>query len=48
VQALTQERSIPITDEAISLLRPRMMKDMTIRTIASKTLQGYLNVRRCN
>jgi len=38
---LTRERSIPITDEAISLLRPRMIEDLTIRTIASKTQQGY-------
>ena len=39
---LTHERSIiPITDEAISLLRPRMIEDLTIRTIASKTQQGY-------
>jgi hypothetical protein len=38
---LTHERSIPITEEAISLLRPRMIEDLTIRTIASKTRQGY-------
>jgi hypothetical protein len=27
----------PISDEAISLLRRRMIEDMTIRAIASKT-----------
>ena len=30
-----------MTDEAMSPLRRRMIEDMTIRTIASKTQQGY-------
>ena len=30
-----------MTDEAISPLRRRMIEVMTIRTIASKTPQGY-------
>jgi hypothetical protein len=30
-----------MTDQAISPLRRRMIEDMTIRTIALKTPQGY-------
>ena len=30
-----------MTDEAMSPLRRRMIEDMTIRTIASKTQEGY-------
>ena len=30
-----------MTDEAISPLRRRMIEDMTIRKLASKTPQGY-------
>ena len=30
-----------MTDEAMSPLRQRMIEDMTIRMIASKTHQGY-------
>ena len=41
VRNLTQDRSIPMTDEAMSPLRQRMIEDMTIRMIASKTHQGY-------
>ncbi len=30
-----------MTDKAISLLRQRMIEDMTIRELASKTQQAY-------
>lgn len=36
-----------MTDEAISPLRQRMIEDMTIRTIASKTQQGYQRLLKC-
>ena len=39
---LTSDRSIPMTDEAISPLRRRMIEDMTIRQFAPKTQQGYV------
>jgi integrase/recombinase XerD len=32
---------MPMTDEAMSPLRRRMIEDVTIRMIASKTQQGY-------
>src|SRR6202022_4496005 len=38
----TQDRSIPMTDEAMSPLRRRMIEDMTIRKLAPKTQQGYI------
>src|SRR5262247_465492 len=38
----TQDRSIPMTDEAISPLRRRMIEDMTIRKLAPKTQEGYI------
>src|SRR6266849_1211305 len=45
-QNLTRDRSIPMTDQAISPLRRRMIEDMTIRKLAPKTQQGYIrNVR---
>ena len=34
---LTQDRSIPMTEQAISLLRRRMIEDMSIRKFAAKT-----------
>src|SRR5438270_8409826 len=39
---LTQDRSLPMTDEAMSPLRRRMIEDMTIRKLAPKTQQGYI------
>ena len=42
VSNLTQDRSIPMTDEVISPLRRRMIEDMTIRKLAPKTQQGYI------
>src|ERR1700722_2639934 len=39
---LTQDRSIPMTDEVISPLRRRMIEDMTIRKLTPKTQQGYI------
>jgi hypothetical protein len=36
-----------MTDEAVSLLRPRKIEDMTIRTIASKTKQGCQRLLKC-
>jgi hypothetical protein len=36
---LIQVRSIPMTDQAISPLRRRMIEDMTVRTFAPKTQQ---------
>src|SRR5215475_2376622 len=38
----TQDRSIPMTDEAMSPLRRRMIEDMTIRKLAPKTQEGYV------
>src|SRR5215470_5244211 len=38
----TQDRSIPMTEQAISPLRRRMIEDMTIRKLAPKTQQGYI------
>ena len=34
---LTQDRSIPMTDEAMSPLRRRMIENMTIRKLAPTT-----------
>jgi len=34
-----------MSDEAMSPLRRRMIEDMTIRKIASKTQQGYIRIR---
>src|ERR1700683_2661653 len=39
---LTQDRSIPMTDEAMSPLRRRMIEDMTIRKFAPKTQHDYV------
>src|SRR4029453_2615689 len=39
---LTQDRSIPMTDEAVSPLRRRMIEDMTIRKFAPKTQHDYV------
>src|SRR5438477_660356 len=39
---LTRDRSIPMTDEAMSPLRRRMIEDMTIRKFAPKTQHDYL------
>src|ERR1700739_2941123 len=38
----TQNRSIPMTDEAMSPLRRRMIEDMTIRKFAPKTQHDYV------
>jgi hypothetical protein len=38
----TQDRSIPMTDEAMSPLRRRMIEDMTIRKFAPKTQHDYV------
>ena len=43
---LTSDRSIPMTDEAMSPLRRRMIEDMTIRKLAPKTQQGYVRIIR--
>src|SRR5947199_6815183 len=40
----TQDRRIPMTDEAMSPLRRRMIEDMTIRKLAPKTQQGYIRI----
>src|SRR5712671_4934724 len=37
-----QDRSIPMTDEAMSPLRRRMIEDMTIRRLSPKTQQSYI------
>src|SRR5882757_5003779 len=37
-----KDRSIPMTDEAKSPLRRRMIEDMTIRKLAPKTQHGYV------
>jgi hypothetical protein len=34
-----------ILDEAMSPLRRRVIEDMTIRKIASKTQQGYMRIQ---
>src|SRR4051794_20442790 len=39
---LTQDRSIPMTDEAMSPLRRRMIEDMTIRKFLPKTQHDYV------
>src|SRR5665647_2115424 len=39
---LTSDRSIPMTDEAMSPLRRRMIEDMTIRKLAPKTQRDYV------
>jgi integrase len=39
---LTQDRSTPMTDEAISPLRRRMIEDMTIRKFGAKTQHDYV------
>src|SRR6476620_8435849 len=41
-QPFIQDRSIPMTDEAMSPLRRRMIEDMTIRKVAPKTQHDYL------
>src|ERR687887_2113645 len=38
----TQDRSIPMTDEAVSPLRRRMIEDMTIRKFTAKTQHDYV------
>src|SRR6202140_81862 len=42
VANLTSDRSIPMTDEAMSPLRRRMIEDMTIRKFAPKTQHDYV------
>src|SRR4030081_4030351 len=45
---LTQDRSIPMTNEAMSPLRRRMIEDMTVRKFASKTQRDYVQrVKHC-
>src|ERR1700677_1548435 len=39
---LTQDRSIPMTDQVISPLRRRMFEDMAIRKFAPKTQHDYV------
>src|SRR4249919_2069788 len=39
---LTQDRSIPMTEQAISPLRRRMTEDMTIRKFAPKTQHDFV------
>src|SRR4030095_16403578 len=39
---LTQDRSIPMTDEAVSPLRRRMIEDMTTRKFAPRTQHDYV------
>src|SRR3984957_17545650 len=39
---LTQDRSIPMTDQVISPLRRRMIEDMSIRKFAGKTQHDYV------
>src|SRR5258707_11571096 len=41
-QPSPKDRSIPMTDEAMSPLRRRMIEDMTIRKFAPKTQHDYL------
>jgi hypothetical protein len=53
---LAQDKSIPMTEQAISPLRRRMIEDMSIRRFAAKTQHDYVQrgtpkinatVRRC-
>ena len=39
---LTQDRTIPMTEQAISRLRRRMIEDMSIRKFAEKTQHDYV------
>src|SRR6266436_1766500 len=39
---LTQDRSIPMTEQAVSPLRRRMIEDMSIRKFAAKTQHDYV------
>src|SRR5271169_2670193 len=39
---LTQYRSIPMTEQAVSPLRRRMIEDMSIRKFAGKTQHDYV------
>src|SRR5712691_6148652 len=39
---LTQDRSIPMTEQAVSPLRRRMIEDMSIRKFAGKTQHDYV------
>src|SRR5712672_3459499 len=39
---LTRDRSIPMTEQAISPLRRRMIEDMSIRKFAAKTQHDYV------
>src|SRR4030081_1676458 len=41
---LPQDRSIPMTDEAMSPLRRRMIEDMTMRRLAPKTQKDYIQI----
>src|SRR5438876_12387055 len=41
-QPSPKDRSIPMTDEAMSPLRRRMIEDMTIRKFAAKTQHDYV------
>src|SRR6266481_2953203 len=42
VSNLTQDRSIPMTEQAVSPLRRRMIEDMSIRKFAGKTQHDYV------
>src|SRR5919106_448460 len=42
VANLTSDRSIPMTDEAMSRLRRRMIEDMTVRKFVEKTQKDYI------
>jgi integrase/recombinase XerD len=42
LQTSLSNRSIPMTEEAMSPLRRRMIEDMTIRRLAPKTQEGYI------
>jgi integrase/recombinase XerD len=44
VSNLTQDRSIPMTDETVSPLRRRMIEDMSMRRLAPKTQKDYIQV----
>src|SRR5258708_17997020 len=39
---LTQDRSIPMTEQAISPVRRRLIEDMSIRKFAAKTQHDYV------
>src|ERR1700736_5775733 len=43
-QPSPKDRSIPMTDEALSPLRRRMIEDMTIRRLAPKTQKDYIQI----